>query len=278
MATEVYSSESQARHPGEVVRHIVQGFARGRNVAYSIFQRELRGEYAKSRLGLFWDFAEPLVLAVVFMFLRKGAIINFENQDMPYALFVIFGMLLWRTFTDSLTLPLNIFHRSRAMITQTRVPPEALTLSVLYRVLFNASFRLVTLLGFALVMQTYSIIGFVKFLALVPAIVVVGMSFGILLAPINTIYNDVGRFIGIVLVPLMYISPVMFIIPADSGFAILQQANPITYLITPLRSLATLNEFPYCIHFWSTLGVSTAVGMFGCYVFHLAIPILGDKV
>src|SRR5687768_9350454 len=80
------------------IRNVFAGLRRCRPMAFSIFRRDLLAEYAKARFGMLWDFVEPIVIAVVFMFLRSGGVIKYEHHAVPYPIFVIYGVLLWQTF------------------------------------------------------------------------------------------------------------------------------------------------------------------------------------
>ena len=93
------------------------------------------------------------------------------------------------------------------------------------------------MLGFSLLGASFSLVGFATFLVLFPLLILAGMSLGILLAPFNVIYSDVGRFVGIAIVPLRFLSPVVYAIPPDSQLGRLQILNPLTMLLTSLRSL-----------------------------------------
>jgi lipopolysaccharide transport system permease protein len=282
----VYTAERSSRDFGLVARQMVRGARLGRYMAFRIFLKDIRGEYARSLFGALWDFAEPLVVALIFIALYRVAVIPPGDIAIPYPVFVVFGMLLWQTFTEAILLPLDVIRKSKNLISHQKVAPEALLISIVYRLLFNSSFRIVILIALAACIGrfdpaanlAFSWIGAFKFLALYPAILLLGLAFGVLLAPINTIYADVGRIVRIALRPLLYASPVLWAIPRLNVFEKIYAFNPIATTIDALRSVATLNVLPDPTLLAVTTAALAAMLLVGWYVFHVSIPILAERV
>lgn len=250
---------------------------RSRYIAYRLVRRDITNTHATSALGLVWDLIDPLVLASVFYVLMRSRIIPAEGLGMPPSVFVVYGTMLYQTFSESLVLSVNILNRSRNLLTHLKLPPEALILSVLYRVGFNSVFRIVIMLGFSLLAGSLSPIGFVTFLMLFPILILAGMALGILLAPFNLIYSDVGRLVSVSLVPLRFLSPVMYAIPSASPLGRLQILNPLTMLLNNLRSLATSNTISDLPLTLVHLGILAVVGLAGWFLFHVSVPILAER-
>lgn len=255
-------------------------------IAYRLVLKDVRSEYTKSALGIFWDFADPLVLGVVFYTLRRSAVIDPGDLSMPYSIFIIYGLLMYLTFSDSVILSANMMVRSRGILTYVRIPPEAMIQSVFFRVLFNSVFRILVMLAFSVVlhssssaqgMSTFSPLGFVKFLALFPVLILVGMGIGTILAPFQVIYNDVSRIVRIILVPLRFISPVIWAIPSTGIFVYVNALNPITPILDDLRSLATAGTMNYGPEIAIRFGVFGLLFLFGWFLFHITVPILAEK-
>jgi lipopolysaccharide transport system permease protein len=153
------------------------------------------------------------------------------------------------------------------------VAPEVLILSVAFRVAFNSSFRIVVLIVFSLAMGAFSPMGFVKFLACFPLLILAGMALGLILAPFNAIYNDVDRAVRLLILPLRFASPVFFVFASEK----LTRANPVAVLINNLRDLATANHFSDsgALALWSA--AFALLFLCGWYLFHLAVPVLAER-
>jgi lipopolysaccharide transport system permease protein len=272
----IYSAESRVRDFRTVVREMIHGLRSSRYVAYRLARNNIAGSYSQSVLGFFWDFADPLILGLVFYFLRQGNVFETGPMNMPYAVFVIYGLLMYQSFSNATMNTINVLGASRGLITQQKLPPEALLLSIFMRVSFLSIFRVAVMLLVSAVTGALSPVGAVGFVLAYPLLILAGMAIGVFLAPFNAVYTDVGRFVGMVLVPLRFISPVIFPL-AGTFFAHTRYVNPFWTLVENLRLLAVHNtmEEPglLCIH----LGVLLVVGLVGWFIFHVSVPILAER-
>lgn len=257
---------------------MILGLRKSPYASYRIFIKDVRADYSKSMFGIIWDIADPLVLGVVFYFLARARIINTGEISIPYPTFVIYGLLLYQTFTDSILLPMNVMARSRNILTHLKLPPEALIMSVLYRILFNSIFRITAMLVFSIATGAISPVGFVKFLLLYPGIILSGMAFGVFLAPFNAIYNDIGKVTRLILLPLRYASPVMYAIPDVAPFTYIHGINPVALILDDLRLVATQNILLDVPDLIARLAVFTIMLLIGWFTFHVSIPIIAEKV
>ncbi|MCP5048655.1 MAG: ABC transporter permease [bacterium] len=250
----------------------------GRYIAFRIFLKDMKADYSKTFLGIFWDFMEPIVVALVFILLKQGNIINFGEMSMPYPIFVVYGLLLFQTFSDGLLLPLDILKKSTALISQTRVPPEALLLSLIFRISYYSTFRIIVMLGLSIYMGTISWTGFIQFVLLYPIIILAGLSFGILLSVFNTVYNDIGKLIRISIRPLMFTHPVVFPIHNIKILALFNTISPLGVILTNLRLLATQGVWVNPSAFWITCGSVMVLFFISWFIFHLSVSVLVERV
>jgi ABC-type polysaccharide/polyol phosphate export permease len=258
-------------------RDMAQGMFHSRYVGYRLARKNIKDSHAASALGSLWDLLDPLILAGIFYYLMQTKLISTDGLGMPVSVFVVFGIMLYVTYTDSLLLSLELMSHSKNLLTHLKVAPEALIISVAYRVGFNSIFRIIVMLFFSIVAGVFSPIGFLKFMVLFPLIIVWGMAPGILLAPFNVIYNDVGRFVRLTILPLRFLAPVIYAIPADTLLGKLQVINPVTMILDNLRSVAVNNTFIDLPMTLLHLAIVLVVGFFGCCIFHIAIPILAER-
>ena len=282
----IYTADSQASNLRAVVKSMVQGVVRSRYMGYRLFVKDIQAEYAQSAFGLVWDFVDPLVLGSIFYFLMRVRVINAGDISMPYAVFVIYGLLLYQTFCDAILMSVDLMKRSKAILTHVKVPPEALIMSVVYRVGFNSMFRLPVMLAFSLLLQgaaseqgltSFSLPGFGLFLLCYPLLMLAGISLGVFLAPFNAVFRDVGRVVRIVLTPLRYASPVLYALPSTFPFNWVTMVNPIALILTNLRSLATTGAFVNPGELALRCTVFAVLFLLGWLIFHVSIPILAER-
>ncbi len=273
----VYSADSQVLRLGEVFAHMLRGVRRSNYLAYRLVRRDIKGEYSRAAFGMLWDWLDPLIFAGIFYALMHLRVINPGEMGMPYVTFVTFGVLLYATFVDSVLMPLRIFARSKALLQHVNVAPEAHLLAVYYRILFNSGFRVVVMLLVAAAFGAISPLGFIAFVLVYPVYILAAMSIGVLLAPFNAVYADLSRLAEILLRPLRYLCPVMWVLPFTPEQGILYTLNPPAVFIDNLRALATLGTVssPVALAAWTAGALATFV--LGWFVFHLSVPVLSER-
>ncbi len=278
----IYTAEPQVADFRQVFGAMARGVAQSRYLAYRLFIKEIKADYARAHCGILWDFLEPLVLAVVFIILMQSRVISGAGIEIPPSVFIIYGVLLWMTFSDAILFPMQVIRRSRHMITNSQVAAEALIISVFLRIAFNSLFRIVIMLGIAVTVEAvtgvecFSAVGFLKFLLLFPSLILAGMAFGVLLTPFNTIYNDISRFVSIMLRPLMYASPVLYAVPPHPILEFVNRINPVSTLLVNLRSLATRDHFSAGGMGLTCLALAV-VFMVGWFIFHVSLPVVAER-
>ena len=256
---------------------MIQGIFGAHYVAYRLARKEIKESYATSAVGILWDLLDPLILAGIFYYLMQTRLISTEGMSMPPSVFVVYGMMLYFTYTEALMLSVNLMGRSKNLLTHLRLSPESLILSVVYRVGFNSLFRIVVMFFFSVLAGSFSPIGFAKFIALFPLIIFWGMVPGTLLAPFNVIYNDVGRVVALIIFPLRFLAPVIYVIPANTLLAKLQIINPVTMILENLRSVAVNNTFVDLPVTFIHFGILIILGLVGWFIFHISVPILAGR-
>jgi len=286
MPRQIYTAEYRIDTLPHTLRAMARGMLQSRYLGYRLAVRSIKGRYAKSAFGMFWDLIDPLILGLIFYGLMQARVIQPGDMGMPYALFVIYGLFLYATFTEALMEAVEVFGRSRGLLTQQKIPPEALLTAIFFSVGFNGLFRLAVMAGFSVVLQgiaveqgqiTLSVPGLLAFFALSPLIIFAGVSIGLFLAPFNAIYSDVGRVTRIVLTPLRYVSPVLWPIPATGAIGLLNYCNPLSSLIGDLRLLAVSGSMATPELFVGWCAALAVLFLLAWFVFHLAVPVLAER-
>lgn len=282
----VYTSQSETFSPKQVIPAMLRGVIQSRYMALRLVVKDIKADYAKSQFGMIWELIDPLVLGFIFYSLMRTRVISPGETYMPYAIFIIYGLLMYATFTESVLRMVNLVKSSKALLSQLKLPPEALILSVLFRIAFNCFFRLLVMLFFSLLLyrsaiesgeSAFSPIGFIKFVALFPSVILVGAAIGLFCAPLNAIYSDVGTVLRIGLGPYRYLSPVLWPLPITGIWAYIHGVSPIAPLFLDLRMLATNNLMNYPGPFLARIVLFGAMFLFAWFVFHISIIVLSEK-
>lgn len=238
---QIYTPEPALQHPLVLIRELLADLFAGRELAWRLFVRDLSAQYRQTFLGYVWAFLPPLVASLTFIFLQSQGITKIESPGIPYAAFAMMGTLLWQTFVDSITSPINAVQMAKPMLSKIRFPREALLLGGMYMVVFNFLIRLV-LLG--AVMWYWGVVpgrGIVLFPLAMIGLMVCGFAIGILLLPVGTLYGDIGKGIPIIAQFWMLLTPVVYPARTEGLGGWLATWNPVSpVLITARETLAGL--------------------------------------
>lgn len=264
-------------HLGVVLREMLNGVRRSPYIAYRLAMRDIKSSNAKSVFGLIWDLVDPLVLGAVFYFLMRSRVISPGDITIPYSVYIIYGLLLFQCFAEAANTTTGLVRSSAGLLNQLKLPPEALLMSVFFRVGFHSLFRVAVMVIFSLVTGAFSWYGLPLFLVCYPVVIVTGMCWGVFLAPFHAIYNDVGRALGVTLTLLRYASPTLFAFPKTGTWIWLYRLNPIAAMLDNVRLLATTGEPGHFLLIALHLGVFMIIGLVGWFIFHVSIPVLAER-
>ncbi len=238
MTEVVYSAERALSHPGRFFAAAREDLRRTPAMAWRLFRRNLQARYRRTWLAYAWLLLPSVATTVVWTYIHSQRIIVIGPTDLPYPLHVLAGMALWQTFLEALNAPLQQLTAGRQLVTRSPVPLEALVLAGGLEVLLNCGVRMV-LLG--LVLLAYGVpVGPGLLLAPlgVAALIGLGLAFGVLLAPLGLLYDDVGRAIVMVANFWFFLTPVVYSAPAAG----LLRLNPVTPLLETARTWLTSAE------------------------------------
>ncbi|MEL7219497.1 MAG: hypothetical protein AAGK01_13850 [Pseudomonadota bacterium] len=72
-----------------------------------LFMANLRASQRRALLGYVWLVTPAIATAIAFSLLRRWKVFEVAETDLPYALFVLSGVLLWQCFFDAVIAPVT---------------------------------------------------------------------------------------------------------------------------------------------------------------------------
>ncbi|MBW3589268.1 MAG: ABC transporter permease [Actinobacteria bacterium] len=273
----IYTPESQLRSPGRLIGTMGRDLIASRELAWRLVVRDLRARYRQTAFGFLWAFL-PVLTALVFQLLNQSQVFEVRDTRIPYPLFVMFGTILWQTFVDSLNAPIRALTKNKSMLAKVNFPREALILGAVGEVLFDLGIRAVLLVGFTVWYGVEPQLGMVlaPFAALL--LVLLGMMIGLFLAPFALLYEDVTLALPPIMTVWMFLTPVVFPVPASGLLSRVMHLNPATSILAGVRDLATTGGMPGLSSFLVVSG-TTFVALMGVWViYRLSIPILIERI
>ncbi len=218
------------------LRHLVGEIWRFRSHIRIVFRGQFRAAYYGTGLGIFWNYALPLVPLTVYWFLSRLRVFpNFEGVD--GATFITFGVTLWFLFTGCIQTPIQVIQSRNNEAMKTAFPLSASIVSGFAKLLFDTLIRLILVTIVIVITQSWPTWQALLLpLVVLPAFLLF-IGAGLLLGILNVIYKDVSRVVNIVLQYGIFISGVIFPLYNTGLLTTLNLYNPFAVFIDASRSI-----------------------------------------
>ena len=277
LETKIYQKENNSKI-GRLLKESFKDLLGSHFLAKQLATRDIKSQYRQSYLGIVWIFITPLTSAFVWIFLSYTGTVTLSDTGVPYPVYVFSGTLIWSMISESINSPTRNTGAARGLMTKINFPKEALILIGVYKLLFNSSIKI----GLLIVLIFLFGIGFHWSLLLFPfamvSAILFGTTLGLFITPIALLYNDIGKIVSMGLGFLMYITPVMYVIPKTGMMKTVMELNPFTPLILTARDLALGKSPEFLGYFFGILGVSIALFSIGLLFYRISIPVIVERL
>lgn len=274
----VYTPESQLRSPRRLVRLMWHDLRASRELAWCLMVRDISAHYRQSALGMLWAVLPPVATAILFIVLNREAVINIRTTDIPYPVFVMFGVMLWQLFIESLNAPLKVLTGSKSMLAKINFPREALILSSIGQVLFDLGIKLLILAVVFAVFGLSPTWGLLLAPFAILMLMLLGIMIGLLLAPFGVLYTDVASALSTITGLWFFVTPVVYPSPERWPYSLLVHLNPVSPLLVGARDLATRGTLSDVVPFAIVSGL-TVLGLSVMWVlYRVSLPILIERM
>lgn len=277
-AEAIYTPASDLRHPGRLFVQMWRDLLASRGLAWRLLVRDISAHYRQSFLGFAWAFLPPIVLAAGFTLAGRANVINVGATQLPYPAYVVLSMILWQTFVEALNGPVVAVANAKQMLARINFPREAIVLAKLGEVFFNFGIKLILIVAvFVWYQMPVTRAALLAPLALV-SLILLGTFFGLLLAPLGVLYQDVTQGLTVFTALWLFLTPIIYPVPQSGTFATIVKLNPVTPLLVTTRELATTGIVSDPNRFLIVTAVTIA-GLFMTWVvFRLAMPFAIERV
>ena len=211
-------------------------------VIRALIGREITTRFGKYRLGFFWMLLEPL-LGVLVMGVLFGSLLGRTVPEIPYAFFMLVGMVMLSIFTDSMRAGLNALKANRGLLVY---PNVKLLDPFIARFLFELLTSLFAFTVFCLIGMWMGIELSLSQLHIVAAGFIItwlaGCGFGLIFGVGTAYYEELEKVVPILQRPLLFVSAVLS--PAAAVPVHIQKyllLNPLVHTIELCRHAL----FPY---------------------------------
>lgn len=254
----------------------------GRRFLLSLLVRkELRVRYRSSLLGLGWSYVKPAVQFVVY-FVGMGLILQ-QGSIGNYAVYLFGGLVVVTTFSEAVGNATRSVVANADLVKKIYLPRELFPVASLWVALVHLAPQLVVLgLGALLAGWRPDLVGAGALVLALVLVCLLALGVGLLLAALNVLYRDVENVVDLVLMVLVWASPVLYswqrvrdLLGADSLLFALYQANPVTVAVELVHRATWANSSGVTeAAVPPGLAANTAVGL----LIALALMALGARV
>ncbi len=224
---------------------------RYRELFASLFRRDLRAKYKGSALGLVWTLALPVMLMLVYLLvfsvMWRSPTTDFDH----YWLFLLCGLPPWVFFATSLQASARSLLENAGLIRKVRFPRQLVPLSIVATqlVAFVVMLAIVLVLAFVVLPGSRGTAWLSIPISVLIVLFVSGLSLAV--ASANAIYRDVEFVVAALLLPLFFLTPVLYSlgglpVAADHPWLIdlIHWGNPLTPVVECFRAPLFLGQVP----------------------------------
>ena len=274
----VYTPGPSLGHGREVLSDMARDLKASIGLSLQFAGSDLRTQYRQMALGMFWAFLIPMANASIWLFIQSAGIVRVTETGLPYPAYVVSGTLLWSIFMDAVNAPLQQTLAARQVLPKINFPREALILAGIAQASFNAGIKLLVLILILWALDVTPSVSIVLLPITVGALLLAGITIGLLLTPVGVLYLDVGRGLPLLLQFLMFISPVVYAAPKHGWASALFHWNPLTTLLAAARSTLTGGWPGHWPEFAAILFATMALLFAGWVAYRAAMPILVERM
>jgi lipopolysaccharide transport system permease protein len=246
---------------------------RHRHLIWSLTLLDFKLRYAGSRLGLVWMLLAPLLVLSAYLVVFAGIFRVRPDQGsagLDYALLMACGLLPWIGFSEGVTRGAGSVLAQRNLLKSTVFPVELVPVSAVCGGLIGQLCGTVLLL---MVLELRGTLGltlvFLPFLMVLQAVFTIGVVW--FLSCVNILYRDITQVVGLLMVLLMFVSPIAYtpqMVPG--GLEMVVRLNPFSYLIEAYRAVLLFNQFP-SIAGLSAMGGLAFLALFAGYRYFMRL-------
>lgn len=236
-------------------------------------KREVLGRYRGSVMGILWSLLNPILMLSVYtvvfsmVFKSRWGEGQVENR-FQFALVLFAGLLVYNLFSECVGRAPKLILENASYVKKVVFPLEILPVVVLGSGLFHALVSFAVLLAATVAMSgglpwTVLLVPVLLF-PLVPLIL--GISW--LLASLGVFLRDIGQVITMLLMALLFLSPIFFpataLPPSVRPWLFL---NPLALVIEEFRNALFFRGLPDFLPWLLLMGFSSLCGWLGLFWF-----------
>lgn len=240
---------------------------------YSISKYEIVADIRDSKLGLFWNFANPVIQVLTYWFVF-GLVWNKNAVDgIDYIFWMLGGMVVWFFMSPCITNGCNAIFSKTNVITKMKFPVSILPATVVFKELFN-HFCLMIILFIILVLGGYyPTIHWFGLIYYLFCAIIFSIALSMTTSVLNMLARDTRKLVLACMRLLLYLTPILWSIKSlPKVLWPIMKANPIYYIVQGYRDCfffhyGFMHYWKSMVAFWIITILLLSIGSYMMYKF-----------
>lgn len=241
-------------------------------ILHSMVNKNIKNQYRRSVLGVFWTVLSPLLNMLVMAFVFS-TIFGRGNIGMDYPVYVLSGNVVFSLMRMATGNSLTSIVDNHELLTKTRIPYSVFPVSQNLSSAVNFGFSLIALVFVMLVRMSAGVKFYWTMLLILPwlpSIMLFSIGISYILCSIYVRFRDIKHIYSIFLTLWMYMTPIFYSYKIlSSKVQNVIRFNPMLHYLNYFRNsligiVPSLNEHLICY------GVGIAFFLLGALIFNLS--------
>lgn len=241
---------------------MIRTIRNNRYLLWQLTKKDIEQRYKGSVLGMLWTIIVPVLMLVIYTFVFSEifqAKWNVDTSDKyEFALVLFCGLTAFNMVSEVMNRSSNLIACNVNYVKKVIFPLELLPVMITLSALFNCVISYIILI-MAKIFLYHNISptlyqGIIVFIPLV----LLSVGIGYMLSAISVYLKDIGNVISVLVMVLMYMSPVFFpLTSVPEKYRGICMVNPMTYIIENFRNIMLYGE-NVDVGFW---GMSVVIAL-----------------
>jgi ABC-type polysaccharide/polyol phosphate export systems, permease component len=238
----------------------------------SIAKYELLADMRESKLGVFWNFANPAIHVLTYWFVFGYVFNRKAVDDIPYIVWMLGGMVVWFFISPCITDGCNSVYRKVNVITKMKFPVSILPMTVVLEKLFDHCCLFIIMVVIFATQGYYPSVHWFALIYYLFCAIVFSVSLSLTTSVLNMLARDTRKLILACMRLLLYLTPILWNLE-KIGHGMVSKiimCNPIYYLVQGYRDCFFYHR-GFAAYSWSMAwfwGITLLLFFFGSYMMY----------
>ncbi|UZE95131.1 ABC transporter permease [Alkalimarinus alittae] len=245
-----------------------------KGLLYQLVKREIKQKFQGSWLGLGWAILTPIAMLGVYTFVFRSVLKakwpgSATDSDAEFALQLFSGLLVFTLFSEVIGRAPTLISDQPNMVKKVIFPLPILPWVSVSASAFFALLSLLVLIAASWITRGELTIHLAALPLIVIAFAPILLGLSWLLSSLGVYLRDLGHIVGLILTPLMFLSPIFYPITALPDLVQeLMIWNPLALIIDSVRLVVLHAEWPNFYALGLYLMFSITIAVMGAACFH----------